>query len=192
MNSESLKDFILNELQKHDHDGLKGTKLSVHIPIQEKLLNIIAQTIVSTSEAMKDFDSLYFSEMGENEFLLYIDHKKFKKNIRCEIQGIEYNYYSDPILKIKFLEGIHFYEKVALKSATTFKKGWKWLKTKWQDENGSQEKAKPAVDISSSKLKINLSQLLKQQDLDYLTSLISWEDVSTHENTLVIDFSIKV
>jgi hypothetical protein len=192
MNPETLKNTLLTKLQKHDYNGLKGTSLFFHIPLQEKLFNIIIQSILSTSDKLQDFDSIYFSEMKENEFVLYLDHKKINKTLRCKILEIDNNHQSEPLLIIVFLEGIRFHEKVVLETVKTLKKGWNWFKTQWQDDSGILEKAKPVVEITSSSLKVNLSQILKQQDLDYLNPLISWKKISTHENKLIIDISFKI
>ncbi len=192
MNSDTLKDLLLDKLQKHDYDGLKGSHLAVYVPLQEKILNIIVQTIIASSDKMQDFESIYFSELNENEFLVYIGHKKLNKTVRCRILEIDHNHQSEAVLIIEFLEGIHFYEKIALESAKTLKRGWKWFKEQWKEKAESPEKEKPAVEISSSKLKINLFQILKQQGLDYLNPLILWKSITTHENKLIIDFSIKI
>jgi hypothetical protein len=192
MHSETLNGFLSEKLQKQDFNGIKGTNLAFHIPVEEELLNSIIQTIISTSEKMEDIHTLHFSEMDENKFLIYIDHKRLNKTIRCEIQELDYNSRSEPILQIKFLEGFQLFEKFALTSVISIKKGLNWFKSKWHDETSPREQAETAFKISSSKLTLNISQLLKQQNLDYLIPLITWNDISTNEDKLVIDFNIKV
>lgn len=191
MNPGNLKNTLLQKLQRKDHSGIKGGKVSFHIPIQESLLNVILAASISSSEGLKDFRSIHFSDLNDEEFVVRVDHRKINKTIRCQLHNISYNKDAEPLLRIEFVEGIRFYEKIALLSATTFQKGMKWFKSQFQDEEEENKKSKSAVDISTSLLTINLAQLLRQQDLDYLNPLITWKEVSARENTLIIDFNIN-
>lgn len=192
MNPGSLKNILHEKLLKKDYSGIKGSTVSFHIPIQESLLNAILASLISNSEGMKDFNEIHFSDLNEEEFVVMADHKKLKKTIRCQLHNISYNQYSEPLLIIEFMEGIRFYEKIALKSASSFRKGIKWFKSQFQDEEEEIKKSKSAFDISSSHLTINFAELLRQQDLDYLNPFIIWKEFSARDNKLIIDFSIKI
>lgn len=191
MNAQSLNERMFNMLQEQNFEALKGSRLSVHLPIQEELLNFTLAELIATSEGMKDFEEIVFSDLNDDEFVVSIKHKKLDKTIRCLIHHITYNKLSEPLLNIEFLEGIRFYEKIALKSATTFKKGWSWFKSQFTDSSEENKPSPPAVDISSSSVTINFANLLRQQGLGYLVPLVNWEKISTQENKLIIDLSLK-
>ncbi len=192
MNSVLLKHYLLKKLQENDLTGAKKGKVSVHIPIQEKLLNYVFETLISTSEDMKDFESIVFSELDNNEFLVSVNHRKLTKTIRCAFHNIGYSKYSEPILTIEFLKGFRFFEKIALDSILAFQTSWKWVKTKLHEEKKPPEKEKPVIDVSSSGLTINLAEVLNRQNMGYMNKMIVWEDFTTKENKLIIDFSIKM
>src|SRR5690554_5236226 len=113
MDLEPLKHNILERLQEGNFDGFKGVNMSFRIPLQKELLNDILETLISTTDAMKDFESVKLKEMVLNEFTVDVNHRKLKKTIRCRIIGINYNQNSEPLLEIEFVEGIRFYEKFA-------------------------------------------------------------------------------
>lgn len=192
MNPETLEGFLFEKFQNRDFSSIKGTRLAFHIPLNEQLLNAIIQAMLSKSGLLKDLKSLHISEMDENGFLIAIDHRKLAKKLRCEVGEIYYNHHSEPILEVKYLEGLKVYEKIALTSAISLKKSWNWFTSQWLDGSSGSEKGRTAFEVSSSKLTLNLSQLLIQNNLEYLVPLITWNDISTDENKLVIDFSIKI
>lgn len=192
MDFESLKGLFLEKLQKRDFKGFKGGNLSLYIPIQEGLLNSLIEYLISTSKRMQDFEYLAFNELDNNRFLVVIKHRKLNKTVRCEIQDIEYNSKSEPILNIDFLEGLKFYEKIALDSAMVIHKGWKKFKSLFKDEPDTTKKQNLPIDISSSGLSLNLAKVLSHLELDYLNPLIAWKQISTNENKLIIDLSIKI
>ncbi len=183
--------MLLNKLNEQDYSGFEGSHLSVHLPIEEGLVNAILDELITNSEGMKDFHAIAFSDLNEDEFIVSINHKKINKTIRCLLHQVSYNKHSEPVLIIEFLEGIRFYEKLALKSATTFQKSWKWIKSKFHDDKEGHKTSGAAIDISSSSVTINFADILRKQDLDYLNPLITWEDFSARENKLIIDLSIK-
>lgn len=188
----SIKKLLLDKLQEQNYTGVQDSRLAFHLPIQEGLLNAIFNEVVTTSDGMKDFQSIVFSDLNEDEFLVTIDHKKLKKTIRCLLHPVSYNKHSDPVLIIELLDGIRFYEKIALKSATTFQKSWKWFKSKFRDDKEGHKISGSAIDISSSSITVKIADLLRQQGLEYLNPLITWEEFSTRENKLIIDLSIKM
>ncbi len=188
----SLQNMLLEKLQEQNYNGVKGARLSVYLPVQEGLLNSILNELITNSDGMKDFQSLTFSDLNDNEFIVAINHKKINKTIRCLVHPVSNNKYSEPVLTVEFLEGIRFYEKIALKSAITFQKSWKWFKSKFSDGKEGHKSAGSAIDISSSSITINFADLLRQQGLEYLNPLITWEEFSTRENKLIIDLSIKM
>jgi hypothetical protein len=191
MNSLLLKDVVLQKLKKHDNEGIKGSRLSVHLPVEQNLLNFILRTLISTSDKLNDFESIVFSELDNDEFVVDVNHKKLEKTIRCKLHEIFYTENSDAILIIEFLEGIRFYETIALKSVLAVKKGWNWFKSILQNNSDELETSKQAIEFSSSQLTINLSELIRQQNLDYLNPLIKWGEFSTRANKLIIDITIK-
>jgi hypothetical protein len=188
---ELLKNFLLAKLQIQNYEGIKGASLIFHIPVQAKLINFIIRTIISTTDAMKDFESVHVSELFNDEMLVKINHKKINRTVRCKIHDLEFNRNSEPRLTIEITGGLHFYEKAALDSVMAVRKSWKWIKSKFSENKKALKEPAKAVRISGSEIIIHLNELLRNQDLGYLTPVIKWDRVSTSENSLIIDFRIN-
>lgn len=191
MDLEPLKHNILERLQEGNFDGFKGVNMSFRIPLQKELLNDILETLISTTDAMKDFESVKLKEMVLNEFTVDVNHRKLKKTIRCRIIGINYNQNSEPLLEIEFVEGIRFYEKFALDSAMALKKSWNWFRSRRKEEEEIPKDSGSWLTVSSKGLTVNIAGLLDKQNLPYLNKMVVWENLLTAENKLIIVFSIK-
>ena len=191
MAEESLKDNLWSRLREGNFNGIKGTNITFRVPVHVDLLNSILEKLVSSTDAMKDFRRIHFSDIGYNQFTVDVHHQKINKSIRAEIAGISYNQNSDPILTILFIGGIKFYEKIALDSALVFRKGLNWFKSAMTDTPEKPPEKGSWYELSSGNLKINLAGLLNQQNLDYLPPIVKWEKILADDNTIIIKFSIK-
>lgn len=191
MNPVPVLNLVFEKLEKYDLNGIRGSFLLFVIPIYENPLNTIIASVISDSEEMSDFKSIHISNLDEEEFIIRVEHQKINKTLRCRLHNITYNNDSEPILIIEFIEGIRFYEKIALLSASTYKKGLKWFKSKFQVDDEDTFKSRSAFDISSSHLTINLAELLRKLKLNFLNKLITWKEISAKGNKLIIEFYIK-
>src|SRR5690606_9665691 len=125
----------------------------------------IVESLISSNDAMKDFKKIHFRDIALNQFTVDVNHKKLNKSIRGEISRINYDNNSEPVLSIYFIEGIKFYEKLAIDSTMAFRKGWNWFKTALREEPQAPDKSALWYELSSDSIKINLAGLLRQQKL---------------------------
>ena len=193
MKSDSLQNYFLSKIQNNNHEGLKGTGITFHIPVKSSFLNYAAQTMLTGSDGVKDLHSVELSDFNHDEFLVQIDHKLIKKTVRCKFHEIEFNRYNEPELTIEFLEGIKFYEKAALNTVNKVQKGWKWMKSQFSGNNQKAlEARKTPFKITGSKVVVYFSEMLRKQNLGYLNPLIRWDRFSTKNDSLILDFRIKI
>jgi hypothetical protein len=192
MNSELFGFNLLQKLKEQEFNALKDTDIKVKLPMHESLLNSILLEMISSSDKMEDFNTLAVHDLDHDELSVQIDHKKIKRTLRCRIQEIEYTSSGDPKLVIGFLEGLRFYERALLNSFVSFKKRFKWAKSILKGEDEESPASVPAFKISGTEIAVNLGEVLRQQDLDYLNHLIQWDGVYTYQDQLIIRFSLKI
>jgi hypothetical protein len=192
MNSDTSNFNFLQKLREQEFKALKGTDIAIKLPVHESLLNSIFLEIISSPDKMKDFSTLAVHDLDHDELTVDIGHTKINRSIRCRIQEIEYNSSGDPLLVIGLLEGLRFYERALLDSFVSFKKGFKWFKSiiKGEDED-TPAKVSP-FKLTGSEIVVNLGEVLRQQDLDFLNHLIEWEGLYTYQDQLIIRFKLKV
>lgn len=192
MDSEVIKNYFLEKLKTPGYDGLQGTDLKLYLPVKVSFINFALRTMISTSDGMKDFKEIAFSEADERRFVIKVNHKRIKKTIRCEFREIEVNRHMEQELTIEFLDGIKFYEKAALNTFNTFRSGWGRFKAAFR---GSGPKAiegeKPFWKVTGSYVRINIDALLRKQDLEFVAPMLRVRDVTTKDNRFVIDLRIK-
>jgi hypothetical protein len=192
MNSGSFKHDLLHKLREHEFNAFKGTDITVKLPVHETLLNSILREMISTSDKMKDFTTLAVHDLDQDELTVEIDHEKIKRSIRCRIQEIEYSSYGDPLLVIGFLEGLRFYERAFLNSFVSLKKGFKWFKSVLRGEDEEASEKASAVKVTGSEIVVNIGEVLRQQDLEFLNHFIQWEGIYTYQNQLIVRFNLKI
>lgn len=185
-----LKDYIENKIKKQEDPGTTQGKVSIHLPVHVTLVNIILYDLISSSNGLKDFNVIELSNLHHNEFTVKIDHKKITKTLRCRIKDVGYNNFSEALIIIEFLEGLRFYEKMAIKSALAFQRGWQRLKIKLQDSSEAETASESIIDFNSNGIVINVTQAIRNQDLDLFNSVLKFGDVSTEDNQLIIDFNL--
>lgn len=192
MDSEVIKSYFFEKLKTPGYDGLQGVDLMLHLPVKVTFVNFALRTMISTSEGMKDFKEIVFSEVDNRRFLIKVNHKMIKKTIRCRFHEIEINRHHEQELTIEFLDGIKFYEKAALNTFNTFRKGWSRFKAAFR---GSGPKAiegeRPFWKITGSYVTINIDALLRKQDLGFVAPALRVQDVTTVDSRFVMDVKIK-
>ncbi|MFW6310165.1 MAG: hypothetical protein ACOC1D_03600 [Prolixibacteraceae bacterium] len=192
MDSEVIKNYFFEKLKAPGYDGLKEIDISLNVPVKMSFVNYALRTMISTSEGMKDFKEIVFSEVDERQFLVKVSHKMIKKRVRCLFHQIEINRHQEQELTIEFLEGIKFYEKAALNTFNTFRSGWSRFKKTFRGTGPKAiEGTKPFWKITGSYVTINIDALLKKQDLGYIVPALRIRDVSTSDKRFVIDLRIK-
>jgi|SRR5690606_1374817 len=189
---EILKDYIENKIKKHEDQSTTQGKVSIHLPVHVTLVNIFLYDLISSSNGLKDFKVIELSNLYHNEFIVKIDHKKITKTLRCRIKDVGYNDFSEALIIIDFIEGLRFYEWIAAKSALAFQKGWKRLKMKMQNTPESETASDSIINFDSDGIVINVTQAIKNQDLDLLNSVLKVGNVSTEDNQLIIDFNLAL
>ena len=102
MESESIKDFFTTRLKEGEFGDLKGTNLTLHLPVKVTFINFAIRTMLANNEKMKDFESVVFNEMENDEFELKVLHKRINKTIRGKFHPIEYNSHLNQNLPLKF------------------------------------------------------------------------------------------
>ncbi len=192
MESNSIKDYFITRLNEGEFGDLKGTNLSFHLPVKVTFMNFAIRTMLSNNEKMKDFESVVFIEMENNEFELKVLHKRINKTIRGKFHPIEYNSHYEPELTIEILKGLKFYEKAAIETFFTVKKGWDWIKSKVNNDAKALDAPKEFWKLSDSKLILNFHRLMRKQGYGFLNPLIKWDGFSTNDNRLIIDIRIKI
>ncbi len=192
MESESIKDFFTTRLKEGEFGDLKGTNLNLHIPVKVTFINFAVRTMLANNEKMKDFESVVFNEMENDEFELKVLHKRINKTIRGKFHPIEYNSQFEPELTIEILKGLKFYEKAAIETFFSVKKGWDWVKSKFNHNQKALEAPKEFWRLTDSKLVINFHRLMQKQGFGFLNPLIKWDGFSTNDNRFIIDIRIKI
>jgi|GEM_PF-4055736 len=192
MNSDTSNFNFLQKLREQEFNALKGTDIAVKLPVHESLLNSVFLELISSPDSMKDFSSLAVHHLDHDELTVEVDHTKIKRTIRCRIQDIEYSNNGDPLLVIGFLEGLRFYERALLDSVVSFKKGFKWFKSIMKGEDEEVPAKVPPVKVTGSEIVVNLGEVLRQQDLEFLNHLIQWEGIYTYQDQLIIRFNLKI
>lgn len=192
MDSEVIKNYFLEKLKAPGYDGLKEIDLNLQVPVKMSFVNFALRTMISTSEGMKDFKEIVFSEVDDRRFLVKVNHKMIKKRVRCLFHQIEINRHQEQELTIEFLDGIKFYEKAALNTFNTFRNGWSRFKKAFRGKGPKAiEGTKPFWKITGSYVTINIDALLRKQDLGYIVPALRIRDVSTSDKRFVIDVRIK-
>ena len=192
MDSEVIKEYFLQKLKTPGYDGLKGIDVNLHIPVKMTFVNYSLRTLISTSDSMKDFREIVFSEVDDRRFLVKVHHKRIKKRVRCLLHQVEINRHQEQELTIEFLDGIKFYEKAALNTLNTFRKGWSRFKKAFR---GTGQKAlegsKPFWKITGSYLTINIDALLRKKEFGFIVPALRIRDVTTSDKKFIIDVLIK-
>ena len=192
MDFELIRNYFQDKLKHRDYSTIEKSSLSVHFPVHEGILNLFVANIIASSQELKDFKSLVFSELNNNRFAVHINHRKINRTLRCEIHDIGFNDYSEVLIIIKFIDGLRMYEKIAINSALAIKKRWNWFKSQMNDSYTAETKKNSAIDFSSKGLIINVTHILKQQGFDYLIPLVEWKDITTKGNRLIFDLNIII
>jgi hypothetical protein len=192
MNSETFNFDLLQKLREQEFKALKGTDIAVKLPVHESLLNSIFLDMISSSDKMKDFSTLAIHNLDHDELTVHIDHTKINRTIRCRIQEIEYNSSGDPLLVIGLLEGLRFYERALLNSFVSLKQGFKWFKSIIKGEDEEAPAKVPPFKLTGSEIVVNLGEVLRQQDLEFLNHILRWEGVYTYQDQLIVRFNLKV
>jgi hypothetical protein len=192
MDSEVIKNYFLEKLKAPDYDGLKGVDVNIHVPVKMSFVNFALRTMISTSEGMKDFREIVFSEVDDRRFLVKVNHKMIKRKVRCYFHPIEVNRHQEQELTIEFLDGIRFYEKAALSTFNTFRKGWSRFKKAFRGTGPKAiEGAKPFWKITGSYVAINIDALLRKQELGFVAPALRIRDISTSDKKIIIDVKLK-
>ena len=189
MSADTIQEYFRKKIEQHDISGIEGASLQFHIPVQEDFLNFLMKTLIASPDKMNDFKELKFSELNNEEFKVKIDHKMIDREISCKIHEIEYTGHSDREVKIEFLKGLKFYEKILLGLFGKVKLNWWFFKNAL--ESGEEDETGAFWKLSGSKLKINLDALLRQQDLAFLVPMVDWKGIITKNNSIFIDFELK-
>jgi len=192
MATAGLQNKLWKRLTDNNFEGIKGTNLSFRLPVHVDLLNSILEKLRTSSAALQDFSKIHFREAGYNQFTVDVNHKRLNKTIRAEIAGIRYDYPAGPVLTIRFLEGIRFYEKFALDSVTFFRKGWNLLKSTIQDSPKEPAVGASWYELTSGGIQINITGLLAHHNIEYLNGIIHWEKILADENQFILKFNIKI
>jgi len=192
MDSEAIKTYFLEKLKTPGYDGLKGADLSLHIPVKAQMLNFALRTLISTEPGMKDFEEIVFSDLNDNRFWIKVNHKMLDKTIRCKIHEVGINSRQEQEVVVEFLDGVKFYEKVAINTFNTFKKGWSRFKKTFRGTGTKAiEGGRNFWKLSGSHVVINIDALLQKQSIAYLRPAFQVSDITTKENRLIFDIRIK-
>jgi len=192
MKSETLKEYFLTKITERDFSDFSGTDLAFHIPVSAPFLNFVLSSMVATSPGMNDLESVEFSELNDDKFRVKIHHKLLNKNVNCAIHELGYTMHSQPVLTIEFIGGLRFYERMVLNAFFFVRKGWGWLKTKMADDDTKlPAKRNPVFEVTGSHLSVNMSELLRRQGLGVLVPMLKWEQFSTKNEMLIVDFRLK-
>lgn len=192
MDSEKIKNYFLEKLKTPGYDGLKEIDLLLYLPVKTSFVNFALRTMISESEGMKDFKEITFSEVDGRQFVLKLNHKLIKKKLRCRFREIEVNRFAEQELTIEFLDGIKFYEKAALNTFSSFRKGWSRFKAAFRGTGPKAiEGERPFWQVSGSHVTLNIDALLRKQDMGYLTPALRVRDVTTNDSRFIVDVKIK-
>lgn len=193
MKSETLKDYFIKKIQNRDFSDFTGTDLSFHVPVSTGFLNLIMNSMNVAVPAMKDLESVEFSELNDDKFKIKINHRLMNKRVDCAIHEIGYTMHGQPVLTIEFTDGMKFYESAVLNALFFVRKGWSWLNSKMADDDSRLPAKRNSVfELTGSHLSVNLSEWLRKQGLDVLIPMIKWERISTKNKMLIIDFRLKI
>ena len=191
MYSEILKNYIEQFTNKPEDSSLPEGKVTIHLPVHVTLINLILTDLISTNNGLKDFNALELSNLDNNEFTIRVDHKKINKTLRCNIRDVGYNDYSEALIIIDFIEGLRFYERIAIKSVLALQKGWHNFRSKVQESSNTEAGTESIIYFDSKGIVINISQALKNQKLQMLNKLIKMGDITTSDDQLIIDFELS-
>lgn len=192
MDSEVIKTYFLEKLKTPGYDGLKGADVSLHLPVKVQFINFTLRTLISTEDSMQDFEELILSDLNDNRFWIKINHKLLRKTIRCKIHGVETNYRNEQEIAIEFLDGVKFYEKLAINAVNTFRKGWSRFKKALRGTDPKAiEGTRKFWKLTGSHITLNLNSFLQEQKVGYLVPALRVRDITTKENRLIFDIQIK-
>src|SRR5690554_2871984 len=191
MSSLLLIHHLLDKFRKNDLSGLANADLRIQLPVHKQFINSFFQKLIVSSDKLKSFNALVFNKLSNNEFVVEIDHKKLRKTITTEIHSIHYNEHSEPVLMLRFVSGLNFFEKMTLSSFLALRKNMNRLKSFFSEENQLTASQPEAIEIFSSGIRINLAEVLKQEDYGFLNNIVLWENISTHNDSLFLNLRIK-